>query len=413
MLQVTCTMTAMDSQYIEKSFDKDLRGLFKKDVRIDNKSLHKILDLSVDKLQGIDTVSKDKLADVGINSIYDLSQVIPGEVEIAMDATILKKWIRKAKIIVNYISNPLTKKKLILAGLDFAGKTSLLSVLKKDYSIIQDLMPTKGAQRDGVEFFGIPIITWDLGGQALYRNEYLDGSKSKLFFSDTDVLFYVIDVQDSNRYDEALEYYKKVLEAYTNLGEKPALIVLFHKLDPQIRDQEETMERIAQLQVDIANVSTDYEFSPTFANTSIFDKNSVFVAFSLGIRNISQTAELVASLLEEYCVKSNGKAAVLLSSEGEVFAQTGATKEFIELVTQNGLLIDTMVKFNISKGFVLEKNPVFKFTDNEMYLIGHHISSGMNRTVYLWLLLQNLIDFTSTITFFKNEVEPLLNLFII
>jgi hypothetical protein len=37
----------------------------------------------------------------------------------------------------------------------------------------------------------------------------------------------------------------------------------------------------------------------------------------------------------------------------------------------------------------------------------------MNRTVYLWLLLQNLIDFTSTITFFKNEVEPLLNLFII
>ena len=406
-------MNSMDSQYIEKSFDKDLRGLFKKDVRIDNKSLHKILDMGVDKLQGIDTVSKDKLADAGINSIYDLSQVIPGEVEIAMDSTILKKWVRKAKIIVNYISNPLTKKKMILAGLDFAGKTSLLSVLKKDYSIIQDLMPTKGAQRDGVEFFSIPIITWDLGGQALYRNEYLDSSKSKLFFSDTDVLFYVIDVQDTNRYDEALDYYKKMLDAYTSLGEKPALIVLFHKLDPQIREQEETMERIAKLQVDIADASTEFDFSPTFANTSIFDKNSVFVAFSLGIRNISQTAELVASLLEEYCVKSNGKAAVLLSSEGEVFAQTGATKEFIELVTQNGLLIDTMVKFNITKGFVLEKNPVFKFTDNEMYLIGHHITSGMNRTVYLWLLLQNLIDFTSTITFFKNEVEPLLNLFII
>lgn len=403
----------MDNQYIEKNFDKDLRALFKKDVRIDNRSMPKILDLTVDKLQGIDTVSKDKLADAGINTIYDLSQSIPGEIEIAMDATILKKWVRKAKIIVNYVQNPLTKKKLILAGLDFAGKTSLLSVLKKDYSIIQDLMPTKGAQRDGVEFFGIPIITWDLGGQALYRNEYLDNSKSKLFFSDTDVLFYVIDVQDTNRYDEAIDYYKKMLEAYNNLGEKPSLIVLFHKVDPQIREQEEVMERIAQLQVDIADASTEYDFSPTFANTSIFDKNSVFVAFSLGIRNISQTAELVASLLEEYCVKSNGKAAVLLSSEGEVFAQTGATKEFIELVTQNGLLIDTMVKFNISKGFVLEKNPVFKFSDNEMYLIGHHISSNMNRTVYLWLLIQNLIDFTTTITFFKNEVEPLLNLFII
>jgi len=382
-------------------------------VRVDSKSLHKVLDLPVDKLQGIDLVSKDKLEEAGVKTIYDLSQAAASEKKIMIDSTILKKWIRKAKIIVNYVQNPLTKKKLVLAGLDFAGKTSLLSVLKKDYSVIQDLMPTKGAQRDGVEFFGIPIITWDLGGQALYRNEYLDSGKSKLFFSDTDVLFYVIDVQDEKRYDEALDYYDKMLASYKSLGEKPSLIVLFHKLDPQIKEQEHVMQRIAKLQVDIANISTDSEFSPIFASTSIYDKNSVFVAFSLGIRNISQTAELVASLLEEYTVKANGKASVLLSSEGEVFAQTGVTKEFIELVTQNGLLIDTLVKFDITKGFKLEKNPVVKFTDNEMYLIGHHISSQMGRTVYLWLLLQNLIDFTSSLSFFRNEIEPLLNLFII
>jgi GTPase SAR1 family protein len=359
-------------QFVEKSFDKDLRALFKKDVRVDNKSLHKVLDLTVDKLQGIDVVSKDKLEEAGVKTIYDLSQAAASEKKIAIDPTILKKWIRKAKIIVNYVQNPLTKKKLVLAGLDFAGKTSLLSVLKKDYSVIQDLMPTKGAQRDGVEFFGIPIITWDLGGQALYRNEYLDSGKSKLFFSDTDVLFYVVDVQDDKRYDETLDYYGKMLASYKNLGEKPSLIVLFHKLDPQIKEQEHVMQRIAKLQVDIANVSTDNEFSPIFASTSIYDKNSVFVAFSLGIRNISQTAELVASLLEEYTVKANGKASVLLSSEGEVFAQTGVTKEYIELVTQNGLLIDTLVKFDISKGFKLEKNPVLKFSDNEMYADGPH-----------------------------------------
>ncbi len=402
-------------QFIEKSFEKDLRALFKKDVRVDNKSLHKVLDLGVEKLMGIDAVSRDILEEAGIKTIYDLSQAAAaiGDKKLSIDSTILKKWIRKAKIIVNYVQNPLTKKKLVLAGLDFAGKTSLLSVLKKDYSVIQDLMPTKGAQRDGVEFFGIPIITWDLGGQALYRNEYLDSGKSKLFFSDTDVLFYVIDVQDDKRYDEALDYYGKMLASYKSLGEKPSLIVLFHKLDPQIKEQEHVMQRIAKLQVDIANVSTDNEFSPIFASTSIYDKNSVFVAFSLGIRNISQTAELVASLLEEYTVKANGKASVLLSSEGEVFAQTGVTKEYIELVTQNGLLIDTLVKFDISKGFKLERNPVLKFSDNEMYLIGHHISSQMGRTVYLWLLLQNLMDFTSTLAFFRNEVEPLLNLFII
>ena len=399
--------------FLDKSFDKDLRPLFTRDVQIENKELDKILDLPVDKLQGVDAKSREMLEKANITTVYELSQSILEQVSVdGIDATQLKKWIRKARIIVNYIQNPLTKRKLLLAGLDFAGKTSLLSVLKKDYSIIQDLLPTKGAQRDGVEFFGIPIITWDLGGQALYRKDYLDERKSKLYFSETDVVFYVIDVQDDNRYAESLEYYEQMLQAYESLEENPTIIVLFNKFDPEIRS-ESMLEAIARLQVKVADISTKYEFSPIFAKTTIYDKNSVFVAFSLGIRNISQTASLVASLLEEYTLKSNGQAAVLLSSEGEVFAQTGVTKEYIELVTQNGLLIDAMVKFNLGKGMKLEKNPVLKFSDNEKYLIGHHISSTMERTVYLWLLLQNLVDFTSSLNFFKSDVEPLLNLFII
>ncbi len=397
--------------FIEKDFDKDLRPLFKGNVRIDNKALKKVLDLNVDSLQGMDQKSKDMLAEGGIKTIYELSQAIPEQHPV--DQTFLKKWSRKARIITNYIENPLTKRKLMLVGLDFAGKTSLLSVLKKDYSIIQELMPTKGAQRDNVEFFGIPIVVWDLGGQNLYRMEYLDEKKSKLFFSDTDVIFFVIDVQDEKRYGEATDYYDRMLKAYVSLGEEPSLIILFHKLDPSLRDQEAFMQRIAKLQLEIAEISTSHGVSPVFSTTSIYEKNSVFIAFSQGIRNISQTAALVASLLEEYCLKANGKAAVLLSSEGEVFAQTGVTKEYIELVTNNGLLIDTLVKYNVNKGLTLEKNPVLKFTNNELYLIGHHISTSFNRTVYLWLLLQNLIDFTSTLSFFKKEVEPLLNLFIV
>nr|MDO8118608.1 ADP-ribosylation factor-like protein [Candidatus Sigynarchaeota archaeon] len=205
--------------FIEKDFDKDLRPLFKGNVRIDSKALKKVLDLGVDALQGMDPKSKDLLVEKGIKTIYDLSQVIPEQ--LSLDQTFLKKWSRKAKIICNYVENPLTKRKLMLVGLDFAGKTSLLSVLKKDYSIIQELMPTKGAQRDNVEFFGIPIVVWDLGGQHLYRMEYIDEKKSKLFFSDTDVVFFVIDVQDEKRYPEAIAYYNQMLKAYVNLGEEP------------------------------------------------------------------------------------------------------------------------------------------------------------------------------------------------
>ncbi|MBD3187251.1 hypothetical protein GF325_10510 [Candidatus Bathyarchaeota archaeon] len=83
------------------------------------------------------------------------------------------------------------------------------------------------------------------------------------------------------------------------------------------------------------------------------------------------------------------------------------------MVTNNGLVIDSLLKFNVGKGLSIEKNPVLKFSDNEMYLIGHYISSNLNKTVFLWLLIQNLADFTSSVAFFKKEVEPLLTLFII
>ncbi|MHA1792458.1 MAG: ADP-ribosylation factor-like protein [Promethearchaeota archaeon] len=398
---------------LQKKFE-DLRLLFKTEIDIDNKSLNEIIDLPVDKLRGIDSVSRDKLENIGVKTIYDLSQVIPEQIKVRdIDKKILQKWMRKARIIVNYIQNPLTKRKLLLVGLDYAGKTSVLSVLKRDYSIINDLLPTKGAQRDGVEFFGIPIISWDLGGQALYRKDYLDEKKSKLYFSETDVVFYVIDMQDTKRYEESLNYYIKMLDAYKKLKEAPTIIILFNKFDPDLQNDEKILFQIADLQQKIADISTEFDFTPIFANTSIYNKNSIFVAFSLGIRNISQTAKLVSSLLEEYCLKTNGKAAILLSSEGEVFAQTGITKELIEMVTQNGMLLDTMLKFNLMKGLIPEKNPVLKFTTNDLYLIGQQISSKLNRTVFLWLLIQNLVDFTSTLSFFKKEVEPLLNLFII
>lgn len=401
-------------QFLEKDFE-DLRGLFKREVKITNNNLNAILDLPADMLQGIDAVSKEKLEEARIKTVYDLSQAVLEEVKdkVKLDPSVLKKWIRRASIIVNYIQNPLTKRKMLLVGLDYAGKSSLLAVLKKDYSAIQDLLPTKGAQRDGVEFFSIPIITWDLGGQALYRKDYLDEKKSKLFFSETDVVFFVIDIQDTERYDEALEYYKQMLASYKNLGEEPAVIVLFNKMDPDLENKEAFMQGIATLQLHVADISTSFEFTPVFANTSIFDKNGVLQAFSLGIRNISQTALLVTTLLEEYVVKTNARAAVLLSSEGEVFAQTGITREAIELATHNGLLVDTMIKFDVGKGLALEKNPVIKFTDNELYLIGHQISQGPGRTVYMWVLIQNLVDFTSTLAYFKHEVEPLLSLFII
>ena len=64
--------------------------------------------------------------------------------------------------------------KILFTGLDDAGKTSIILALKREYSKIAIIKPTKGAQRRIFEFLGKDISEWDLGGQERYRISYLN-----------------------------------------------------------------------------------------------------------------------------------------------------------------------------------------------------------------------------------------------
>ena len=55
--------------------------------------------------------------------------------------------------------------KLVMAGLDFAGKTSILKILEGSYSDLDQIKPTLGSERTEWDILGFKIINWDLGGQ--------------------------------------------------------------------------------------------------------------------------------------------------------------------------------------------------------------------------------------------------------
>jgi len=105
--------------------------------------------------------------------------------------------------------------KLIIVGLDQAGKTSILNILNKKYNAMDNIKPTVGIERDEIRILGIPIISWDLGGQEQFRESYLKNSR---LFDKTDSLFYVIDVWNASRFEEALRYYSKLLEYHKRLS---------------------------------------------------------------------------------------------------------------------------------------------------------------------------------------------------
>ena len=73
---------------------------------------------------------------------------------------------------------------------------------------------------------------WDFGGQQQYRNSYLTNLDKYLL--EIDKLFYVIDVQDKERYDTALDYLEKILKYLQKTNEQFEFTIFLHKYDPDI-----------------------------------------------------------------------------------------------------------------------------------------------------------------------------------
>jgi len=122
-------------------------------------------------------------------------------------------------------------KKILLMGLDNAGKTSLYLILSKNANLLAyySLRPTKGLDiktlNDGNDEFSI----WDFGGQKEFRQQYLVDMNN--YLKDVNKIIYVIDVQDTSRYDEALSYLQDIVD---NTRKRNLIIpfsIFLHKFD--------------------------------------------------------------------------------------------------------------------------------------------------------------------------------------
>ncbi|MFX0030010.1 MAG: ADP-ribosylation factor-like protein [Candidatus Hermodarchaeota archaeon] len=133
--------------------------------------------------------------------------------------------------------------KILLIGLDNGGKTSILKCLKgiKGISAYNSPSPTRGLEIERFEALDSKYAIWDLGGQQLYRDEYFDDIETIL--KGTKKIIYVFDVQDVKRYQLAIAYLQKMMEAIKNLKDIDFSIFL-HKFDPDLEFNQELNEII-------------------------------------------------------------------------------------------------------------------------------------------------------------------------
>jgi small GTP-binding protein len=168
---------------------------------------------------------------------------------------------------INNSKEPIMK--ILLIGLDNGGKTSIAKCLKgvKGISAFTSLMPTKSANILEFEALNSKYAIWDLGGQKAYHNEYM--SDFEKIIKGTQKIIYVIDIQDVKRYNDALEYLKKVIDAINNQNDFDFSVFL-HKFDPDLEFDEKLNQKIIDELIRRIKEIFPSDFIYSINKTSIF-----------------------------------------------------------------------------------------------------------------------------------------------
>ncbi|KAG8753826.1 ADP-ribosylation factor, Arf Arf6 [Serendipita sp. 396] len=93
--------------------------------------------------------------------------------------------------------------RLLMLGLDAAGKTTILYKLKLDQSVTT--IPTVGFNVETVTYKKVKFNVWDVGGQDKIRPLW------RHYFTGTQGLVYVVDSCDRERIDEARQELHRIL----------------------------------------------------------------------------------------------------------------------------------------------------------------------------------------------------------
>lgn len=163
-----------------------------------------------------------------------------------------------------------TPKKILLIGLDNSGKTSIVLSLRgtKNITEFHNVKPSKVEHIDSIKVLDSEFSIWDLGGQESYRSEYLKNFNK--YIIGCSKLIYVFDIQDTDRYDLGLEYFKKIIDLLK--GKNIEISIFLHKFDPDltVSRSDITKEIVDGLKERVKDIIDKTNFFYQIFNTSIY-----------------------------------------------------------------------------------------------------------------------------------------------
>ncbi|MFX1293896.1 MAG: ADP-ribosylation factor-like protein [Promethearchaeota archaeon] len=223
--------------------------------------------------------------------------------------------------------------KIVFLGLDSAGKTTILNILSKKYSFITNIAPTKTIERHETDMtvFGYSILNWDIPGQQKYRENLT--FKDARTLQDSNVLVFVVDVQDLNRTQVATDYLQRVIKKIFEQGkELPYIAVFIHKMDPDIEENINILKNAKQIQDQINKISA--MFNVDYYLTSMFVQPTVFIGFSSTVRKVlsRKKQKSLKSILEYFTNELLLNAIVILDKNSFIVNHFEKTSEDFKIL---------------------------------------------------------------------------------
>ncbi len=204
----------------------------------------------------------------------------------------INSWIAASRLLlVEETEKVTTGAKIIMVGIDNAGKTSLSIALKHRGALsslfqrLNGLTPTRGLLRSKIDVFGMDVHLHELGGQSIYREDYLENPQQ--YFVGTDTIIYVIDIQAKDRFQESFEYLKQIINVANNLKIKVPWKIFFHKSDPEYEIDDKSAEVFSSIIEYMADKCPFFNPAKDFFRTSVRIRSSILGAFSHIFREIS------------------------------------------------------------------------------------------------------------------------------
>ncbi len=276
------------------------------------RTLKRILNLNLSHIKGISIKDAAVLRKVlNVKTIKDLAKRKINEEEfmnlkfLGINPYDLNVWVFISRVLnKGKIEEYIGPRKISLVGLDNAGKTAILRVLqdKVNIDLFGSLAPTIGVNREVIEKLGFEYMILDMGGQQAYRKDYIQHAEK--YFLKVGLLIFVIDVQDPDKFEEALHYLEEIIKIMSILNENPEFLVIIHKVDPDIKEQEDIQSSVLYLIKKVDEILQDKTFQYEITTYSIFNALGDNKSVVRDIRDFLSTDSESFQELKDFVIES-------------------------------------------------------------------------------------------------------------